>query len=283
MAGLSDWFPGLRRNTPYTERWRSFLGDLQSQGVTVDPTQSGGYNPRFIRGTMMPSLHASDRAYDVNWRSNPEGSVQNEYDIARQHLERDMGGSSAPITQIHPMIARETAARHGLRWGGDFRTRSPDPMHFEIAGPAPGGMAGRSLVAHAGLPQPARTEAPMNPNPWVEWMGGLGGPPAMPPPPPTFNPFSRQPGVGAPNVLRQPGQGMLPPGLAEAATAAGGFLSRATTPTQGPGLAPRPDLPADTRLWAALQEASGGIWAGCVYDADRIAEALGGRNGRGEG
>jgi putative YjhG/YagF family dehydratase len=42
-----------------------------------------------------------------------------------------------------------------------------------------------------------------------------------------------------------------------------------------PGLAPRPDLPADTRLWAALQEASGGIWAGCVYDADRIAAALG--------
>jgi putative YjhG/YagF family dehydratase len=42
-----------------------------------------------------------------------------------------------------------------------------------------------------------------------------------------------------------------------------------------PGLAPRPDLPADTRLWAALQEASGGIWAGCVYDPHRIAEALG--------
>jgi putative YjhG/YagF family dehydratase len=41
-----------------------------------------------------------------------------------------------------------------------------------------------------------------------------------------------------------------------------------------PGLAPRPDLPADTRLWAALQEASGGIWAGAVYDADRIAGAL---------
>ena len=41
-----------------------------------------------------------------------------------------------------------------------------------------------------------------------------------------------------------------------------------------PGLAPRPDLPADTRLWAALQEASGGIWAGAVYDVDRIASAL---------
>jgi xylonate dehydratase len=41
-----------------------------------------------------------------------------------------------------------------------------------------------------------------------------------------------------------------------------------------PDLAPRPDLPADTRLWAALQEASGGIWAGCVYDPDRIVAAL---------
>jgi len=47
-----------------------------------------------------------------------------------------------------------------------------------------------------------------------------------------------------------------------------------------PGLAPRPDLPADTRLWAALQEASGGIWKGCVYDPDRIVEALTGKSGR---
>jgi putative YjhG/YagF family dehydratase len=41
-----------------------------------------------------------------------------------------------------------------------------------------------------------------------------------------------------------------------------------------PGLAPDPRLPADTRLWAALQNASGGVWAGCVYDPDRIAERL---------
>ncbi len=41
-----------------------------------------------------------------------------------------------------------------------------------------------------------------------------------------------------------------------------------------PGLAPRADLPADTRLWAALQEASGGIWAGAVYDVERVAGAL---------
>ena len=41
-----------------------------------------------------------------------------------------------------------------------------------------------------------------------------------------------------------------------------------------PDLQPHPDLPADTRLWAALQAASGGVWAGSVYDVDKITEAL---------
>ena len=41
-----------------------------------------------------------------------------------------------------------------------------------------------------------------------------------------------------------------------------------------PGLAPHERLPDDTRLWAALQRASGGTWAGCVYDVDRIVAAL---------
>lgn len=31
-----------------------------------------------------------------------------------------------------------------------------------------------------------------------------------------------------------------------------------------------PDLPADTRLWAHLQNASGGSWGGCVYDVDSL-------------
>ena len=34
------------------------------------------------------------------------------------------------------------------------------------------------------------------------------------------------------------------------------------------------DLPADTRLWAALQNVSGGTWGGCVYDPDRIIEVI---------
>jgi xylonate dehydratase len=41
-----------------------------------------------------------------------------------------------------------------------------------------------------------------------------------------------------------------------------------------PDLAPHPALPADTRLWAALVQASGGVWGGCVYDVDAIVTQL---------
>ncbi|WP_035355726.1 YjhG/YagF family D-xylonate dehydratase [Edaphobacter aggregans] len=39
-------------------------------------------------------------------------------------------------------------------------------------------------------------------------------------------------------------------------------------------LAPHSELPADTRLWAALVQVSGGVWGGCVYDTDAICTAL---------
>ena len=41
-----------------------------------------------------------------------------------------------------------------------------------------------------------------------------------------------------------------------------------------PGLRPNESLPDDTRLWAALQNASGGIWSGCIYDVDKIIEII---------
>jgi dihydroxyacid dehydratase/phosphogluconate dehydratase len=63
-----------------------------------------------------------------------------------------------------------------------------------------------------------------------------------------------------------------------------GIDGRRFTPTEGArvlaeraprsDLAPHPDLPDDTRLWAALQLASGGTWAGCVYDPERIMARL---------
>jgi putative YjhG/YagF family dehydratase len=60
-------------------------------------------------------------------------------------------------------------------------------------------------------------------------------------------------------------EGELSPAEAEA-------LLRSRPPH--PGLARHPQLPDDTRLWAALQRASGGTWAGCVYDVDRIEAVI---------
>jgi len=39
-------------------------------------------------------------------------------------------------------------------------------------------------------------------------------------------------------------------------------------------LRPHPNLPEDTRLWAALVQASGGVWGGCVYDVNKIVTKL---------
>jgi len=57
-------------------------------------------------------------------------------------------------------------------------------------------------------------------------------------------------------------------GLEEAARTLSQRQSRAD-------LKPHPALPEDTRLWAALVEASGGVWGGCVYDTEKIVAALG--------
>ncbi|MGA9779574.1 MAG: YjhG/YagF family D-xylonate dehydratase [Verrucomicrobiia bacterium] len=49
------------------------------------------------------------------------------------------------------------------------------------------------------------------------------------------------------------------------------ILSKRTTRKD---LSPDAALPEDTRLWAALQLASGGTWGGCVYDPDQIIASL---------
>jgi xylonate dehydratase len=63
-----------------------------------------------------------------------------------------------------------------------------------------------------------------------------------------------------------------------------GTAEAACTPERGeriladrpprPDLAPDPQLPDDTKLWAALVQASGGVWGGCVYDPNAIAVNL---------
>ncbi|MCA9100262.1 MAG: hypothetical protein KDA63_03870, partial [Planctomycetales bacterium] len=53
--------------------------------------------------------------------------------------------------------------------------------------------------------------------------------------------------------------------------------------TRHPELAADAELSDDSRLWAALQEASGGTWGGCVYDVERITRLLAaGRHALGE-
>jgi putative YjhG/YagF family dehydratase len=47
-----------------------------------------------------------------------------------------------------------------------------------------------------------------------------------------------------------------------------------------PDLGVDPNLPDDTRLWAALQQAGGGTWGGCVYDVDEIIRRLDNGSGR---
>jgi dihydroxyacid dehydratase/phosphogluconate dehydratase len=52
-----------------------------------------------------------------------------------------------------------------------------------------------------------------------------------------------------------------------------GALKLSARPSR-PDLRPHPALPDDTRLWAALVQASGGVWGGCVYDVDAIISRL---------
>lgn len=123
---------------PYADRFKGLLDDLQAAGYGVQWGQSGGYNPRTIRGSTTPSQHAFGRAIDVNWDDNARGT--------RGNIPAD--------------LARQLAVKHGMTWGGDWR--NPDPMHFEIAdaGGAPP-VAGRAFTAYAGLggPQPQSTPA----------------------------------------------------------------------------------------------------------------------------
>ncbi len=52
----------------------------------------------------------------------------------------------------------------------------------------------------------------------------------------------------------------------------GAFRLAARAPRED--LASHPALPDDTRLWAALVQASGGVWGGCIYDTDAIIRQL---------
>ncbi|MBC8001665.1 MAG: YjhG/YagF family D-xylonate dehydratase, partial [Opitutaceae bacterium] len=70
--------------------------------------------------------------------------------------------------------------------------------------------------------------------------------------------------TGTVNLVGTPGQSFTP-------EESGRVLAART---QRNDLAPDPELPSDTRLWAALQDVSGGTWGGSVYDVDAILAVL---------
>lgn len=125
---------------PYEDQFLSLITDLESAGYKIVGDQSGGYNPRNIRGTNTPSQHAFGRAIDVNWHDNAQGTRG----------------------AIPAELARELAAKHGMTWGGDWKR--PDPMHFEIArdGSATP-MVARGITSFAGM-RPSPAVAPQPPD-----------------------------------------------------------------------------------------------------------------------
>jgi hypothetical protein len=94
-------------------QFQGLVKDLEDAGYKIDPAISGGYNPRNIAGTNTPSQHASGLAIDINSSRNQQGAKT--------------------ASDIPPDLARQLAAKYGLRWGGDFSGNSRDPMHFEVA------------------------------------------------------------------------------------------------------------------------------------------------------
>lgn len=105
----------------YADQFQGFLTDAFNLGLVKDNPatkaietfySSGGYNYRPIAGSTRLSNHAYGAAVDIS------GSATENY---------------RTNTSIDATLARQLAAKWGLRWGGDYKN-SKDYMHFEIAG-----------------------------------------------------------------------------------------------------------------------------------------------------
>lgn len=92
----------------------SILLDLtEMAGYNVRPDWTWGYACRQIAGTNRPSNHSWGTAVDINAPVNPR---------------------RRPLTTDLPVKVRELWKDHGFRWGGDYQSSVPDPMHFEFMG-----------------------------------------------------------------------------------------------------------------------------------------------------
>lgn len=119
------------------QRFRDLLNDIELR-MPIGP-DSGGYAPRHIAGTSVPSRHATGHAVDINWKSNPEGPAS--------------GGITKYLT---PQELEALEKAHGVEWGGRWKRpfKGADAMHWETpraAAPAPLGSPSTRLPASFGL------------------------------------------------------------------------------------------------------------------------------------
>jgi len=95
---------------------RSLVEMIEWWDLNIEPvTLIGGWNYREIRGyegSGKLSNHSSGTAIDINWDKHPLAAV-----------------GTIPADKVG--LLRFEAAKRGLRWGGDYRSRK-DEMHFEV-------------------------------------------------------------------------------------------------------------------------------------------------------
>lgn len=100
-------------NKAASEAFQGFLKELEGTGYKIGDI--GGYSKRKMRGGSAWSEHAFGTAIDINAAKNA------------------MGGSRTDM----PKNIKEMAAKYGLVWGGDWKGKSYDPMHFQWGGSKP--------------------------------------------------------------------------------------------------------------------------------------------------
>lgn len=128
---------------------------LVRYGYAARTADTGGYNPRYIDGTRVWSLHAFGIAIDINWLLNPAGG----------HLVTNM--PRAMVEEIEAIVTNNGV--RVFRWGGDWNDNEKadesfyDAMHFE-AQASPSELAAGIRVAPAvPKPEPAPTPQPLPP------------------------------------------------------------------------------------------------------------------------
>jgi hypothetical protein len=100
-------------NKGAAEAFRGFMKDLAATGYHVGQVE--GFNKREKRGGTGWSEHAYGAAIDINPAANPQGGTQTNM----------------------PANIHEMAAKWGLIWGGDWKGKTYDPMHFQWGGSKP--------------------------------------------------------------------------------------------------------------------------------------------------